>query len=933
MKILGLKFRVKKQLLVFFVLMSCTAFSQNNKTSFTLQLVGEDQQQLADATVVLQHQRERLIGKTNERGVFETQLSQGLWTLHITHLSYLSFSDTLTINKPTVRKHVLHANSNNLQEVVITAKESKGLTSSSIIDKSAMKHLQPSSFSDLLELLPGGRSKDPLLNASNKITLREVGTAGSQYNTSSLGTSFVMDGIPITSKANLQYTTGSSQIITPGNGYTDARRSHLTSGMDMRSLSTDQIESVEIVRGIPSVEYGNLTSGLVKIIRKRGYTDWESRFKADGFSKLYYLGKGLDFGKRNIQLNVGADYLDAKPDPTNNMESYQRLTASFRFQKTWLWNTNELLWNADLDYTASIDSEKTDPDAGYAKVDRYKSSYHQFGLSNRFQWNVLESTWLKSINWHTSIRREWDKIEQVKWVQLTSATAIPINTSEGEMDGIYITPQYISNLTVDGQPLDLYSKWSADLNFNLGSIQNDSKIGLEWTYTKNKGEGQQYNPMLPPDPEMNSRPRSYNDIPASQEGAFYVENVANFERNNHGWSLSTGVRAASMLNLDKSYAISNQWYWDPRIHLQWRLPKWQIKNKDLGVDFTVGYGQHTMFPTLNTLYPDNLYTDFTQLNFFHNNPDYRRVNYQTYITPRVNKDIQPAINKKIEFRVDFSYDSNQFSVTFFDEKMNSGFRNNSRYQLLDYKRYDASGIDHQQLSSRPDLNQLPYTVATYLGLYDVQNNGSALYKKGIEFQFSSKRLEVINTRFTFNGAWFESTYKNSQPVYKRGQKSVIINGAEVPFIGLYNDDDGAIKQNLNTNLTIDTYVPKLGLQFSMSTQVAWFYINEALRRNGVPQAYITTDGVLHPYLEEHQQDPDLQWLTIKYSEGQFTSKRTPLSMNVNVKISKRFYNAVNLSMFVNRIFSYDEPIVVNGVKLRQKGVNAPYFGMEMNLNF
>ena len=36
----------------------------------------------------------------------------------------------------------------------------------------------------------------------------------------------------------------------------------------MRSISTDDIESVEVIRGIPSVEFGNLTSGVVNIKKK-----------------------------------------------------------------------------------------------------------------------------------------------------------------------------------------------------------------------------------------------------------------------------------------------------------------------------------------------------------------------------------------------------------------------------------------------------------------------------------------------------------------------------------------------------------------------------------------------------------------------------------------------------------------------------------------
>ncbi len=95
---------------------------------------------------------------------------------------------------------------NNIEEVIITAKESKGLTSSSVISQRAMQHLQPSSFTDLLELLPGGRSTDPVMNQVNKISLRETGNPGSDYNTSAMGTTFLVDGAPLNSGANLQYT-------------------------------------------------------------------------------------------------------------------------------------------------------------------------------------------------------------------------------------------------------------------------------------------------------------------------------------------------------------------------------------------------------------------------------------------------------------------------------------------------------------------------------------------------------------------------------------------------------------------------------------------------------------------------------------------------------------------------------------------------------
>ena len=54
----------------------------------------------------------------------------------------------------------------------------------------------------------------------------------------------------------------------------------------MRTMPTDEIASVEIQQGIPSVEYGDLTSGLIKIKRKEGGRNLEARFKADLGSQL-----------------------------------------------------------------------------------------------------------------------------------------------------------------------------------------------------------------------------------------------------------------------------------------------------------------------------------------------------------------------------------------------------------------------------------------------------------------------------------------------------------------------------------------------------------------------------------------------------------------------------------------------------------------------
>ena len=99
----------------------------------------------------------------------------------------------------------------------------------------------------------------------------------------------------------------------------------------MRSIPTDNIESVEVVRGIPSVEYGNLTSGLVNIRRRAIATPFEARVKADEYGKLVSLGKGIALQGDDKILNIDADYLTARSDPRNTLANYRRITGSMRY--------------------------------------------------------------------------------------------------------------------------------------------------------------------------------------------------------------------------------------------------------------------------------------------------------------------------------------------------------------------------------------------------------------------------------------------------------------------------------------------------------------------------------------------------------------------------------------------------------------------------
>ena len=376
----------------------------------------------------------------------------------------------------------------NLSEVVVTAQESKGVVTTSKINRAAMDFLQPTSLADLMELLPGGISKDPDLSSANTLGLRETGTFDAQgnaitdnnYAISSLGTLFIVDGNPIGADANLQYSPLSSTQSVSTSSSAEQKRNTTNRGIDMRSISTDDIESVEVVRGIPSAEYGNLTSGMVKINKIRRETPFTARFKADGYSKLLSVGKGMRLGEW-LLLNVDAGILDAKPDPTDNLQQYRRGNASARFT----FDRRNVRYAASVDYTGSFDNSKADPDLNYGRIDEYKSTYNRIALANNFVFKSKRDWFFKQLEINTSIAQQFDRLTQRRLVAPQRYGLVPTTDEEGVHDAKMIFSEYIANYLSDGKPFTAYAKAKAVFSERTGVVDNRLLGGVDWNFSKN----------------------------------------------------------------------------------------------------------------------------------------------------------------------------------------------------------------------------------------------------------------------------------------------------------------------------------------------------------------------------------------------------------------------------------------------------------------
>jgi len=704
-------------------------------------------------------------------------------------------------------------------------------------------------------------------------------------------------------------------------------------GVDMRTLSTDNIESVEIVRGIPSAEYGNLTSGMVNIKRIRRATPLTARFKADEYSKLVSVGKGFYLGNTGHIMNVDGGWLDSKVDPRNNLENYKRLNLSARLNLRFEHNMWTTAWITGVDYTGSFDNAKDDPDLSYRKVNEYKSRYNRINYTSDLTFTFLKLQWLKSVNVNTSVSYQHDRLERSKQVAPQRASVAPTTMQEGEHDGQYLLSEYIADYVSDGKPLNVFVKAKAEGAWQWGQVNNHYKVGGEWTLSKNYGDGQVYDLTKPLAAAWITRPRAYKDIPSLNVLSLYAENNITAPIGEHKLELQLGLRTIQLVGLDSKYYLSNRVYLDPRLNAKWSFPALNVAGgRTLNMYVAGGYGVTTKMPTITYLFPQAHYNDFIQLNYYDvNEPLTRsRISLRTYIDDVTNYDLKPARNHKWELRIGGSTGRNTFSVTYFNEKMRSGYRYSSYYKPYSYRQYDVSAIDASTLTGQPSLDDLPYEDMTVLDGYSKVTNGSRLDKQGIEWVITTARWRPLATALTVTGAWFRSTYTNSQMMYSTVNDvvdNVIVSNR---YVGLYDWNDGRVNEQLNTNFMFDTQIKRWGLVFSTAVQCMWFTSSQRLSMNGTPVYYMdVADGELHEFTDESLSDPLLQFLVKTYNDDVFKRQTVPTAIYVNLKATKEIGRHLKMAVFVNRILDYLPNYKSNGLIIRR--TSDPYFGMELNV--
>ena len=856
------------------------------------------------------------------------KIPTGSHKLQFTCLGYNPKEQTLLIERDVKMTFKMDVTSIALQEIEVMAKRTN--REKLEVNEAAIEYVQPTSLADIMLLLPGNIYKESDMSRFGQISSRQVGT---DANTS-LGVAIMTDGAPVTNDGMRTQLVGVTNNSAERGDSEIRSRTGMNQGTDMRYISTDHIQSIEFTKGISSARYGNLTSGMIQVKSKTGISPLRIRVKGDLKNKLVYAGKGFGLGNRAGTLHAGVDFLNSIDDIREEMDKFTRLTAQAYYKNHLQFDNFYLDLDAKLAQTISMNKMKKD-ELTYEYNESYKADYSKTDMLLKANLGFNDS-WIDKLEFTLSSDVVFDKITRHMMVLSSSGPlSVPLAKEEGEHEGQYLPGKYYSDFYIDNIPVNLFAQVHANSRFQITNpFSIYLQYGLDYKRSKNKGDGAVIaDEKLPPFPYDNSymRPRPNWQIPALSTGAAYLQAEALYGTQMHLFRVSLGGRISHMFNLPTDYALSKRVLAEPRTNLSYTVGK-NVKNS-----FRVGFGMENKLPTLDYLYPEKLYKDFYMLNAFTDEEKYRHLITYTHIFDVANKDILENRNLKFEAGWDFSYKDFEFSVTAFMERSTTGFEYFKEFSSLTYDLYNKlkPGVNiNDHVAQKEDYIPEKYSIFTTSS--HVMNSKKVI-KKGIEYRIIFPKIEPLCTSIELNGAYYKTNYGSSLPSYQYPDRKIA--DKVFPFVGIYNTDPQNEYRRFNTNIWLNTHIPRFKLIFTNFLQLVWFSSSQYQdSREKYPYALMDLQGNTRPVTPEELQrmnsDDDIIYRSLKRTiyPIEYARNTKPVSLLWNIKATKEFNKYAKLSFFVNGILDINPKYVSGGMTTERDWTN-PYFGIELFLNF
>lgn len=877
-------------------------FSQANRdVIYSGRVLNEQNQPLPDANVVI---TELLVGAaTDNSGYFRIELIPGNYTAQISYMGYEILVDSITVStgQPLNKTYRMVLAYFEIGGIVVTAHRAlipDEAASKTRITSGEIEHIQASSLSDVLKLVPGQRFDNPGLQEMKQASIRTGDTGDDQMARNAyLGTQIILDGVPVSNNANMQLDTKANT--------SDIQRTTENSGIDLRQIPADNIEVVEVIRGIPSARYGDLTSGIIEV-------------KTQSQKKPHRLKYKYNLQNQEVNLNGGFDLLGSILNYNFNMASstrdirildygYTRVAGQVALTNKSL--ANKLTTRNRVYYTRAFDEQGLRED-DILQTERYNRDYSvRYTHSGDF---LIKGN--SKLNWTYSLNYNRQNSFRKRLITVDN-TYITDRMTEGTQEGHFIQ-SYISELWVKGLAKNQYLDFKYTKDYTGRHLQHIFLTGLTYRRESNDGAGRIFDPNTPPSISsiQRDRPRSYDDLPALDIASIYAEDkisAQNFE-------LSMGFRyeAYQPNQLGGGQFIQSERgsFFNPRFNFLFHLsPTTQLR---------FGYGVTSKAPPLSMLYPNNIYYDLDDINNFTGNDSTELVVVSTYIYTRENPDLKGYQQIKREISIDQIIRNIGISLTGYSSTTFGGFASTGVKPIFHHK-YDYP--DWPDTSGRLIADSV-VTTFSYV------ENSKRTINSGVELSIQTKPFTPLKMRLRIESAYnFAYSEGNAYDYATSFRYDPTLDQDIKPF---WNPVTSWVESFL-INYRAEFTIKELGAWVTLEAQQVVFDRDKKVGlSDSLAVGYISSQGEIISIPEDERSDSTYTQLTRTYDDFWYVMENITNTWVLNLRVSKALFSGSEMSFFVNNIFNYrplHERQRTSGVTPSYSKLNPPlYFGVEFS---
>lgn len=820
------------------------------------------------ADVLIKQQNNKII-KTNEKGVFAISNPEpGHYTFEFIHIDYQPY--VLSQFHISGKEHnfqiieLIRAQEQGkvyyIGGVEVTAETEvfqKNLATTSIFHANDIEHIQATNLGDVLDLLPGNEiTLQPALTTVKRAHIRE---ARENMRFTSYGAAIIVDGIPLANSANLQdaYAVADNRIATSGG-----------TGLDLREIPADNIETVEVIRGIAPANYGDHLEGIVTVRTKTSGAPFHRlKLKNNPDTKEANLG-GLftSFnGDVSYNLNWAHSQKDIRKDYDNTDRLSVQLTQRHHFRDNRIRLENMFRFTKLFE---DIDENPDDPN-------RLKTYNHGFrfvyGLKSRFQFS-------RSLAMQQKIYLNYRNVDAFKQnFSADAARLVSPLTTTGTDSACLITEPYLYQYSTKGEEISTGVDIDWEKRFFLARLFHQLSWGLQLRYDDNHGRGKVFNMFQPP--QIGDRPHSFSQVPGLINQSIFI----NDEINGHYWkdfALNIGLRYDNYTNTTtRLFAGSNGEYLNPRINLAIYLSKHST--------LRFGYGLSSKAPAIYYIFPEPAYIDLNDYSINRQN-DSEIISgndiISTYKFSQDNFNLKGTKERKLELSFDYHGQILSFSIT--------GFYNHQQGIPIDY---DVPVLLYTYF--RPNYPDTSGTTIqdSIIALYRRFENFGWNRQDGIELTVVTPEIERIHTNLLFHASYHHASFGNS------GQ----LMGSARNFIIPYYQAPAKWIQKLIMTLKVNYYSRPLGSWLSFLIQYMPHYRSK-LNENGQGYAIAYYDLITdekHEIRPSERENPDYSYLRQSNSGKQFRLYTRPAKVLLNFRLTKSLFPGAELSVFVNNLLN------------------------------